>query len=143
MMKVLLNMMLLCGLVSLVDYTAMAQTQVSACPPVEKPTLRVSQVGALTGCPFSAVIQNIHSQTLADGTHVQTKSKTVVYRDSLGRIRVESYAPTDTVPSVIQISDPAAGFSYMLLPQKSAIAYRHTLNEPAPGPKVGAQDQHT
>jgi hypothetical protein len=44
---------------------------------------------------------------------------------------------------VIQISDPAAGFSYMLLPQKSAIAYRHTLNEPAPGPKVGAQDQHT
>jgi hypothetical protein len=74
MMKVLLKMMLLCGLVSLVDYTAMAQMQVLACPPVEKPTLRVSQVGALTGCPFSAVIQNIHSQTLADGTHVQTKS---------------------------------------------------------------------
>lgn len=118
MMKVLLNMMIVCGLVSLADYTATAQTRVSTCPPVEKPTLHVSQVGALTGCPFSAVIQNTHSQTLADGTHVQTKSKTVVYRDSLGRIRVDSYAPTDSVPSMILISDPAAGFSYMLLPQK-------------------------
>jgi hypothetical protein len=94
MMKVLLNMMIVCGLVSLADYTATAQTRVSTCPPVEKPTLHVSQVGALTGCPFSTVIQNTHSQTLADGTHVQTKSKTVVYRDSLGRIRVDSYAPT-------------------------------------------------
>ena len=141
-MKVLLNMMIVCGLVSQADYTATAQTRVSTCPPVEKPTLHVSQVGALTGCPFSTVIQNTHSQTLADGTHVQTKSKTVVYRDSLGRIRVDSYAPTDSVPSMILISDPAAGFSYMLLPQKSAIAYRHKLTDPAAEPKVGAQGQH-
>jgi hypothetical protein len=141
-MRVLLNVMIVCGLVSLADYTATAQTRASTCPPVEKPTLRVSQVAALTGCPFSGVIQNTHSQTLADGTHVQTKSKTVVYRDSLGRIRAESYASTDSVPSMIQISDPVAGFSYMLLPQKSAIAYRHTFNDPAAEPKTGAQGQH-
>lgn len=142
MIRVLLKMILPGFLFSLTSFSARAQGQPARCPPVERPTLLVSHVGALTGCPFSAIIENIHSQTLADGTHVQTKSKTVVYRDSLGRIRVESYAPTESVPSVIQISDPAAGFSYMLLPQKFAIAYRHKLNDPAAGPKVGPQGQH-
>ena len=83
MVQTLLKMMLVCGLVSLADFTATAQTQPSACPPVEGP-FGLLQVSPRIGCPLSAVIEITHTQTLADGTHVQTKSKTLVYRDSLG-----------------------------------------------------------
>src|SRR5438067_7597984 len=58
----------------------------SACPPAEK-AVQVSQGSSVTGCPFSAVVENETTQTLADGTHIQNTVKVLVYRDSLGRIR--------------------------------------------------------
>lgn len=94
-----------------------------------------------TGCPLSAVIQVTITQTLADGTHIQTNFKALVYRDSLGRIRYETYAPADTTPNMIEISDPVEGFSYFILPQKDAVAYRHKLGPPRM--QQSAQDQHT
>jgi hypothetical protein len=141
-MKVLLKMMFVCGLVSLANHAALAQTQPPACPLLEKPSLYVAMVIARTGCPLSAAIQVTSTQTLADGTHIQTNFKALVYRDSLGRIRYETYAPADTTPNMIQISDPVDGFSYLILPQKDAVAYRHKLGPSPANTKVGAQDQH-
>src|SRR5438874_11379809 len=86
----------------------------SACPPAEK-AVQVSQGSSVTGCPLSAVVENETTQTLADGTHIQNTVKVLVYRDSLGRIRYESYAPTPAgkdapeSPNFIQILDPVAG----------------------------------
>ena len=138
MMKALLKMTLVCGLVSLTDHTAMAQTQPSACPPVEGP-LDLLQVRPRTGCPLSAVIEITHTQTLADGTHVQTKSKTLVYRDSLGRVRFDNYAPAQQVPSFIQLFDPVEGVQYFIQPQ-FAVASRSrrvgSASPPAPKPTV-------
>jgi hypothetical protein len=141
MMKALLKMVLVCGFVSMADCTATAQTQPSACPRVEGP-FDLAQVGPRAGCPLSAVIENSRSQTLADGSHVQTKSKTLVYRDSVGRVRFDNYAPTQESPSFIQIYDPVEGVQYFIQPQY-AIASRSRWSGPPPSLKIGAQDQHT
>jgi|SRR5277367_1349867 len=143
MMNVFVRMTFVCGLLSLAHYTAMAQTQPPACSLLQKPSLHVLMVGARTGCPLSAIIQVTTIQTLTDGTHIQKNFKALVYRDSLGRIRYETYAPSETMPNMIEISDPVEGFAYFVLPQKSAIAYRHKLGQPPTNAKVGAQDQHT
>jgi hypothetical protein len=86
------------------------------------------------------------TQTLVDGTHVQKKSKALIYRDSLGRIRYESYsyAPIDKEipesPSMIQIFDPVAGFTYWLTP-RNAVATRSRLDDSATNQKANAQPQ--
>jgi hypothetical protein len=141
-MNPLLRVTLACGLLSLAHSSAMAQRQPPACPLVETPTLYIVMVSARTGCPFSAVIQLTTIQTLVDGTHIQQNVEALVYRDSLGRIRYESYAPTETAPSMIEISDPVEGFSYIILPRKAAIASRHKLGQSAANAKVGVHDQH-
>ncbi len=142
-MNPLARAMVVSGLLILAHSTAMAQTQPPACPLLEKPSSHVAMVIARTGCPLSAAIQVTITQILADGTHIQTNFKALVYRDSLERIRYETYAPADTMPNMIEISDPVGGFSYFILPQKDAVAYRHKL-DPSPAiTKVGAQDQHT
>jgi hypothetical protein len=138
-MKPLARAMVVSGLLVLAHSTAMAQTQPPACPLLEKPSLHVAMVIARTGCPLSAVIQVTITQTLADGTHIQTNFKALVYRDSLGRIRYETYAPADTTPNMIEISDPVEGFSYFILPQKDAVAYRHRLGPPRMQPSAQGQ----
>ena len=136
MMKALLKMTLVCGLVSLANYTAMAQTQPSACPPVEGP-FDLLQVRPRTGCPLSAVIEITNTQTLADGTHVQTKSRMLVYRDSLGRVRFDNYAPEQRAPSFIQLFDPVEGVRYFIQPQ-FAVASRGKWTGPPPSWSVGS-----
>jgi hypothetical protein len=150
-MKPLARAMVVSGLLMLAHSTAMAQTQPPACPLLEKPSLYVAMVIARTGCPLSAVIQVTITQTLADGTHIQRNFKALVYRDSLGRIRYEAYAPADTTPNTVEISDPVEGFSYFILPQKDAVAYRRKLGPlrmqqsaqgqpiPAPEPKIATE----
>jgi hypothetical protein len=106
------------------------------------------QVSSLAGCPFSAVIENEITQTLADGTSIRRKFKELVYRDSLGRIRYESYGATKIdkddpeTPNLIRIYDPVGGFRYLLMPQSDA-ATRSMINEPAANPRVNAQPQHS
>jgi len=136
MMNALLKITLICGLVPLADSTAMAQSQPPACPPVEGP-FGLLQVSPRTGCPLSAVIEITHTQTLADGTHVQTKSKTLVYRDSLGRVRFDNYAPEQQAPSLIQIYDPVEGVQYLIHPQ-SAVASRSKWTGPPLSRRVGS-----
>jgi hypothetical protein len=134
-LKSLLKMTLVCGLLSAADRTAMAQTRPSACPQVEG--FGLLQVSPRIGCPLSAVIEITHTQTLADGTHVQTKSKTLVYRDSLGRVRFDNYAPAQEAPSYIQIYDPVEGLRYFIQPQ-FAIASRSKWTGPPPSRSVGS-----
>ena len=145
MTKALLNVLFACGLLSVTGYTSMAQVQSAVCPLAGK-SVHLFWASSLAGCPFSAVIETERTQTLADGTHVQTRNRDFIYRDSWGRLRWEMYAPTkitDNVPSaptVVQIYDPVAGFAYSVRPQ-SAIAIRTSLDEPPSNPKVGVQPQ--
>ena len=147
MMQTLLKGVVICGLLFVTEHAATAQTQSGACPRSEK-SAHISDVTSVTGCPFSAVIEITQTQTLADGTHIQTKSKGVVYRDSLGRIRYEnhSFVPTDKEipesPNMIQIFDPVARFSYWLSP-RNAVATRSRLDEPATNQKATTQPQQS
>jgi membrane-associated protease RseP (regulator of RpoE activity) len=64
----------------------------------------------VTGAPYSGLETVETSQTLGDGTHINRTTKTMVYRDSEGRIRRET-------PDYVTILDPVAGVSYALDPK--------------------------
>jgi hypothetical protein len=76
------------------------------------------------GAPFSAVATSETTQTLADGNHINRKTQTNLYRDSLGRFRKEvalqaigPLAASGQPHSFIEISDPVAGTNYVLEPE--------------------------
>jgi hypothetical protein len=62
------------------------------------------------GAPYSALETMENTQTLADGTHINRTTQTMVYRDSAGRMRRET-------PDSITIWDPVANVSYALDPK--------------------------
>src|SRR6266478_2050693 len=77
------------------------------------------------GAPFSAVATSETTQTLADGNHINRKTQTNLYRDSLGRFRKEvtlqaigPLAASGQPHSFIEISDPVAGTNYVLEPEQ-------------------------
>jgi hypothetical protein len=77
------------------------------------------------GAPFSAVATSDTTQTLADGNHINRKTQTNLYRDSLGRFRKEvtlqaisPLAASGQPHSFIEISDPVAGTNYLLEPEQ-------------------------
>lgn len=134
-MKTLSKALLIFGILSLLDFTAAAQTKPACSPPIKAyGSLMVSSV---TGCPFSAVVEIKSTQTLGDGSHIVTKVKALSYRDSLGRVGYQSFTVKDTDtdknvsegPNMIEIYDPVAGFSYMILSDRSA-AWRSKLSGP-------------
>jgi hypothetical protein len=135
----LLKLVSACGLLTLAATTAFAQS--SPCPQATKAFGIPGAAASLAGCPFSAVIETESTQSLADGTRIQKKFKALVYRDSAGRIRFETYAPTNpgtdfpATSNMVQIFDPVAGFWYVFIPQ-TAVGSRHRLNEPATSPGV-------
>jgi hypothetical protein len=143
--KTLLKVILACALIWPLSCTVSAQTPAAPCSPSGR-SFSPSQVTSVSGCPLSADIEIERSQTLADGTHVQTNTKAYSYRDSQGRIRYESYPPANIgkdvpeAPTMIVIYDPVAGFGYTLLPQ-TANAYRSKLPEKATRPGVAEQPQ--
>jgi hypothetical protein len=143
-MRTLLKSGLVCGLLSLAGSAVTAQTQSGTCGEASKSS-SFMQVSARTGCPFSAVMENERTQTLADGTHIVTKFEVRLYRDSLGRIRYESHSlmdadknPSDQ-PNMIDIYDPVAGYVYFLVPN-SGVAHRSAIQKPglsaAPAPRT-------
>ena len=91
----------------------------------------------ITGSPYSADLIDQHTQTLADGTIItDPPGSQHNARDSQGRSRVEVplVVPKTGVngfePYMTQISDPVAGFLY-LLDDQSKTAHRVKLNETA------------
>jgi hypothetical protein len=71
--------------------------------------------------PYSAQRIAERVQTLADGTRItQTPQKVKEYRDSAGRTRTEQLSASDTEAervTSINITDPVAGFRYVLDPE--------------------------
>ena len=77
----------------------------------------------VVGAPYSAVEIRQTQQTLADGNQVAHEEQSKVYRDGVGRVRIEHTMShtrnTDATPqTIITIFDPVGGFSYMLNPSK-------------------------
>lgn len=64
----------------------------------------------VTGRPFSATEERKSSQTLGDGTHIETTETNRIFRDEEGRTRVERNGGN------ILIYDPVAGFRAELNP---------------------------
>jgi hypothetical protein len=80
----------------------------------------------MKGAPYSALETIETTQTLADGTHINRRTETMVYRDSEGRIRRET-------PDAVTIWDPVAGAGYVLDP-KAQTARRMPLGVPPGAP---------
>lgn len=130
MIKVSLGAVLICGLLLPLGQ-ATARPQTSACASVGRP-FPIMQVSSGTGCRLSEVVETERIETLADGTHIHTKTKSLVYRDSSGRIRYDSNPAVGADASVaepleiIQIHDPVGGFLYFLRPH-SKVARRRAI----------------
>jgi hypothetical protein len=78
-----------------------------------------------TGRPFSATVTTHTSQTFSDGTHVNQTATEVEYRDSQGRVRIESTEPNASGAAqskVVTITDPVAYMTYRLDPDKKTVA---------------------
>ena len=95
------------------------------------------------GAPFSAVATSETTQTLADGNHINRKTQTNLYRDSLGRVRKEVNLPaigplaaSGQPHSFIEINDPVAGTAYVLEPDQK-------IARQMPGPMGGAMQVRT
>jgi hypothetical protein len=77
----------------------------------------------VTGAPYSALETTQTQQTLADGNQVTRDEQRKVFRDGLGRVRIEHtmswpWNTGATPQTVVTIFDPVGGFSYMLNPAK-------------------------
>jgi hypothetical protein len=80
------------------------------------------------GAPFSALATKETSQTLADGTHITSTIKAMLYRDSQGRVRREvtlsGFGPLQVSGQparFVVIFDPVAGVVYILNPEKKVV----------------------
>jgi hypothetical protein len=98
--------------------------------------------------PFSAEQQAERHQTLADGTHIDQDARpTKLWRDSSGRTRIERAAfryetpMTRGFPAAVVISDPVAGYQYVLDPHEH-IAHRYPAQFTViPDPAATKDDQ--
>ncbi|HUI57124.1 MAG TPA: hypothetical protein VLY04_19245 [Bryobacteraceae bacterium] len=80
----------------------------------------------VTGAPYSAVEVTETTQTLANGNVIQRKSQSNVYRDSMGRVRVETTVPArdsaaGQTMTRITIHDPVAGVTREVDPQAKTV----------------------
>ncbi len=138
-MKPLLRWTLAFSLLLFLNCAAQAQNQPPSPCAAGNHAFGSLGVTASTGCPFSATAEILRTKTLADGTRIQTRAKSLVYRDSYGRVAYYTYQPVGlnepdpNSPNFIQILDPVAGYAYFLLPQSSShVATRHSLAPPLP-----------
>ena len=94
----------------------------------------------MTNEPFSSVVENEHTQTLADGTHLVSKTVLHLFRNSQGRVRREIYREAPGVPPntpiAIEICDPVAGVAYNLQVQNHIAMMTKTPPAAAPRPLV-------
>ncbi|MBV8829345.1 MAG: hypothetical protein JO108_08990 [Acidobacteriaceae bacterium] len=97
-------------------------------------TAFVGQV--VTGAPYSAQQVIEHTQTLADGTHINQKPQiTQIYRDAQGRTRTErpvftgANSQSGESPVIVEIKDAVAGFQYTL-DMQAHVAHRVALTSP-------------
>lgn len=143
MIKISSGAVLVCGLLLPLGQAA-ARPQTAACANVGQPFLMM-QVSSRTGCPLSAVVETDRTETLADGTHIHTKTRSLVYRDSSGRIRYDINPAVRADVSgverleVVQIYDPVGGFLYFLQPH-SKVARRRAISPGQLAPAIFRPD---
>ncbi len=99
-----------------------------------------TSVQGIIGEPFSAEQITEHVQTLADGTRItQPAQKTMYYRDSQGRTRIEFTLPLpagaaeNNAPRIIEINDPVSGTHYNL-DARAHVAHKFAFPSAAPPP---------
>jgi len=102
------------------------------------------------GAAYSALQNNTVSQTLTDGTHIESKQQTYqFYRDSQGRQRTEMrqhfFGPTgeqvEFVRNII-IIDPVACVEYnLIVSEHLALRHIYALNEMTPAEQSNAVKQ--
>jgi hypothetical protein len=161
-MKLTSKLMRLWGLTAAIALTAVAQTTSSSGTNANQSNVAtvsgsfggfiasagpvgVAPKQAVTGLPYSAEQVSERVQTLADGTHIQQTSwKAMLYRDSEGRTRTERTimpppgAVSASGPSTIEITDPVAGYRYVLDPRQRTVRRSpwppamHRVNNSAP-----------
>jgi len=94
-------------------------------------TMHVEDMDAalVKGAPFCGTIATEHTQTFSDGNRIHTTENSTLCRDGAGRTRREASlnllgAATQTsAAKLITITDPVAGFRYML-DSESKIAHK-------------------
>jgi hypothetical protein len=93
----------------------------------------------IKGAPFSATATSDTTQTLQDGNTIHRTNKSVLYRDSEGRVRREvtlaGFGPLQAAGkthSMIMINDPVAGAHYMLNPEEK-VAHKMMAHDPKQG----------
>ena len=84
--------------------------QFAVASPATKVFTYSSSGAVVTGRPYSATEERHTTQTLGDGTHIETSETNRVFRDEQGRTRVERKDGT------ISIHDPVEGFTVELDP---------------------------
>lgn len=94
----------------------------------------------VTGAPYTAVGVTETTQTLADGTTINRKIQTNIFRDGQGRVRRETTLPVigPLVASgksnpFIQINDPVANTAFILHPDTK-------IADQLPAPRRGMKD---
>lgn len=97
--------------------------------------------GTVTGAPFSGTETTATERTLANGTQVKNQQQSSVYRDALGRVRIDTTVTrpastgggTATTREVSTIYDPVAGYIYRL-----NAATMTAVQSPIPQPKASS-----
>lgn len=146
-MRSLRRTLLAAALLLLTSLAAKAQAQSAACGPGQRQFAWMI-VATGSGCPFSGTIDTARVKTLRDGTHVQTDEKNLIYRNSLGIIRYQTYVKQEidnkqTEALVFdQIIDPVAGFMYVLQWQ-TRVARRSKLRPQAMNSAADAQSRNS
>ena len=110
-------------------------------------TTSAGSIGVLGGSrptvPYAADQERETTRTLPDGTHIVIKNHARLYRDSLGRTRIEAFANSavqprdDSQPISINIFDPVEGFQYFLNPRNHT-GTRDSFARPIPPPNAPA-----
>lgn len=90
---------------------------------------------SISGKPFCADIETIHTQILADGNRIQNTGHEHICRDSQGRVRTETQpvminAPRELpVHTMVSIIDPTTNVHYTLIPdQHKAIKHEFRVS---------------
>ncbi|MGH9584102.1 MAG: hypothetical protein ACRD4O_14335, partial [Bryobacteraceae bacterium] len=94
----------------------------------------------VTGAPYSATVSEQHTQTLANGTTISRTTTGHVARDSSGRTYVQQtiaggpFAGSPNAPkTVVFITDPVAGYSYVLNAERNVAIRRPLPARPSTG----------
>lgn len=103
-------------------------------------TVHVDDMDAqpVKGAPFCATVTTEHTQAFADGNRIHTSNDASFCRDSEGRTRrdagleVMGATAPPQMPKLITISDPVAGYRY-LLDSQNKVAHRIPLKSGGAG----------